>query len=106
MYQPSRWYDAYPNLVSALNLVRLMPAERQERLGERLNTYLAHRSVQGLGSNLSAIPSGNRWYDAVPVLCDSLERLKNAPPTVKHQTGDYLARLITAVRGNPAYRAS
>ncbi len=92
-YQNCRWYDVYPGLVFVLKLIQLMPAERQAYIGERLNQFLAHRSVSSVISYENLL-RGNRWYDAVPSLVDSLERLQRAPHVVKHQSSDFLISLL------------
>lgn len=93
-YQNCRWYDVYPSLSFVLKLVRLLPAETQTLFGERLNDFLSHRVVQSLALENSEYAAGNRWYDEVPVLMAGLERLKQAPQSVKVQSSDFLLQLM------------
>jgi hypothetical protein len=92
-YQPCRWYDVYPGLAFVLKLVRLMPYERQTLIGERLNQYLSHR-MTNTPQEQASVPRGNRWYDEVEPLFDSLERLKSAPHAVKQQSTDFLLTVL------------
>ncbi len=92
-YQPCRWYDVYPGLAFVLKLVRLMPHERQTLVGERLNQYLSHRIIN-TPQEQTASPRGNRWYDEVEPLVDSLNRLKSAPHVVKQQSTDFLLSIL------------
>lgn len=98
-YQHCRWYDVYPRLAFVLRLVRLMPQEKQVLLGQRLHEYLAHRSPSQPGPQAAAVQS-NRWYDDVPGLTDSLERLKASPPPVKEQSADYLLHLVETFKSS------
>jgi hypothetical protein len=69
-----------------------MPIEMQAFVGLRLKDYLLHRSVTN--APLMDLPEGNRWYDEVPALRESLEQLKSAPHAVKHQSTAFLSQLL------------
>ena len=99
-YQHCRWYDVYPRLAFVLKLIRLMPQERQQVFGERLNHYLDSRQVLCI-TDFETLSSGNRWYDRVDTLLQSLERLKSAPHLVKQQTSDFLFHLLEDTKSDP-----
>ncbi len=92
-YTYCRWYDVHPRFGFLLNLVRLMPAHRQRLVAERMNHFLASRSVMPVLWH--QVPwDGHRWYDAVPELLYSLERLKQAPQYVQAQSVTHLANVL------------
>ncbi len=93
VYQHCRWYDKYPRLADILQLIRLLPAEKQRQLGERLHQYLSHRLVEDTNP-LPQSPLGHRWYDDVDPLMASLDQLQTAPEAVKYQSMDFLSQLL------------
>lgn len=76
-----------------LTLLRLLPLETQHRAGQRLAEYLSNRMV--LTPNETLLNTkGNRWYDTVDPLMESLEQMKTASHPIKLQCTDFLSRLL------------
>lgn len=100
-YQSCRWYDAYPGLAFVLKLIRLLPLEKQFLLGQHLSLYLIHRAIMAAPGEASPHSKGNRWYDKVEPLVESLSHLKTAPDTVKRQSTDFLMRLLEEMQSTP-----
>lgn len=97
VFQQCRWYDVYPRLAFLLKLVRLMPIAQQAWVGQELNGFLTRHGI-GTVPRYVSDRTGNRWYDGVVPLTESLARLKSAPDPIKQQGTDFLFRLVSQVK--------
>lgn len=92
MMRHGRWYDAFPRLAFALQLLRLTPPPVREQALEDLSDLLDDMVGPLIDEAMMAacMGSGQRWYDLPEEADAALHRLKSAPTRVKNAAADHL----------------
>jgi cell division protein FtsI/penicillin-binding protein 2 len=85
---PRRWYDQDPLLTEVLDLLRDYPTDVREQaqtfLG-KIEEQIGKETLEKFYELSKPEKTGNRWYDADPLVSKAIELLRVVPPEVQRQ---------------------
>lgn len=85
---PRRWYDQDPLLTEVLELLRAYPTDVREQaqtfLG-KIEDQIGKETLAKFYALSKSEKTGNRWYDADPMVSKAIELLRVVPPEVQRQ---------------------
>lgn len=97
-YHVCRWYDPYPRLAFALQMLSLAPPAIQTQVSRQLHCFLVDQwgatQTERVLNRAHLFSSGKRWYDADPQTAFTLELIKSSPQLLKHRVADTLLELL------------
>ena len=96
-----RWYDSDPILKEALELLKLQTDDKKEAAADFIIS-LQEQVAQDVIERIYEITTqyagtGNRWYDADPVMLKAVELLRAAPPQTQRVAA---LKLLLAMESN------
>jgi len=98
-YQQCRWYDPYPKLAFALQLLYLSPQGLQRQALHDLRVFLTHewgeRQTHNLLSRHKPASLKHRWYDEDPQTAGTLDLIKESTATFKNRVADQLLEMLS-----------
>ena len=83
-----RWYDHDPLLAEVLELLRSYEADLREQAEvflARIEEQIGKETLDKFYELAKPLKTGNRWYDADPVVSKAVELLRVVPPAVQRQ---------------------
>ncbi len=83
-----RWYDQDPLLTEVLDLLREFPADvhtQAESFLKKIEAQIGAETLEKFYALSVPKQTGNRWYDADPVVAKAIELLRVVPPPVQRQ---------------------
>ena len=93
-----RWYDQDPLLAEVLELLRAYPADvhsQAEFFLKRIEEQVGEEALARFYEMSKPSKTGNRWYDADPVIACAIELLRVVPPVIQRQAA---GRFLEAMR--------
>lgn len=99
MTQYRRWYDSDPILKEALELLSLSTDDTKDKAADfmlKLQEDVAAEVIERVYETIKRYGdgSGNRWYDADPVMMKAVELLRVAPPNVQRVAAKKLLKAL------------
>jgi hypothetical protein len=83
-----RWYDQDPLLMEVLELLRAYPADvraQAEVFLQKIEEQIGADTLEKFYELSRPQKTGNRWYDADPVVSRAVELLRVVPPAIQRQ---------------------
>lgn len=83
-----RWYDQDPMLLDVLELLRAYPTDvrnQAEIFLKKIEEQIGAETLEHFYELSKPPKTGNRWYDADPVVSRAVELMRVVPPEVQRQ---------------------
>ncbi len=98
-YHLCRWYDPYPRLAFALQMLSLAPSTIQGQVARQLHCFLVEdwgaTQTDRISNRVHLFSAGKRWYDANPDTAFTLELIKSSPQLLKNRVADRLLEILS-----------